>query len=792
MSLALSAMADSAIDPDAQATITDLLDFTEYYPSDLIRSLTLIRGLDSTYLNNSHAVHDLSRIYSALPSLPASCRPDSAALREQISFHLDRAIDARENTLAEATRAYEATLRNTNRLQSIVSKLKALPKPPSRDPTPQPLISPEAKRSRSGRKIDHTLTQRLTLNPPKYPAALAGHKRKRPLIIPGEPLPAFDPDSPIASTEQSDTEAPASPKGTPDRGLKTVKVRGPRHDGLKTPSRGPRSAAALTPRPEPPPDDAPRGSVHRPWTRLSAYERFRVQKRMKKGVAWEPPLALVMKTLQADGRGERAYQEARAAAEKEGKEFIDCDASLRAPEVRHTLPTPVAEQAKKGEALKLKALKNVAEKQRAEAEADAENAAESEAEAEAAVGAEEVAGPQAEPATENIHEPAVTEPPPQGTIVVENRNKKSSEAKKAKKTPAKAEQAAPESSRRLTLDLQSAAQSISGVSRILNGVFRPPSSVATPSQPPKKRRRVSSRPSTDTRMTETPPVVAAKDTKAESTASLTPSVSAPPSTTSTSKIPLKISLPNQSSAPSIIEPLTSMSSTSPKQSSRASSRIVSRQASVVPKEDPSTPPIASRQSSLRPASRQSITASIESGPALAAATRNLRRNSTPASGARLVPPRATTPKTNEQTAAVRRSRRPQGAVAQKKEDGAAVIKTGRAKRPKSGPKPKDKTAAADDNAAFNAYMRTDIDGKVEIIADDEPRYCICDDVSYGDMIACDHANVKDGCQEWFHMGCVGLHDMPGRTVKWYCPNCRVKLHKGENTNGLVGRSTGRN
>lgn len=39
----------------------------------------------------------------------------------------------------------------------------------------------------------------------------------------------------------------------------------------------------------------------------------------------------------------------------------------------------------------------------------------------------------------------------------------------------------------------------------------------------------------------------------------------------------------------------------------------------------------------------------------------------------------------------------------------------------------------------------------------EPRYCYCDDVSYGEMVACD----GEGCErEWFHLSCVGLRTAP--------------------------------
>jgi hypothetical protein len=45
----------------------------------------------------------------------------------------------------------------------------------------------------------------------------------------------------------------------------------------------------------------------------------------------------------------------------------------------------------------------------------------------------------------------------------------------------------------------------------------------------------------------------------------------------------------------------------------------------------------------------------------------------------------------------------------------------------------------------------------EAIDADEPRYCYCNGVSYGEMVACD----ADGCaKEWFHLDCVGLKVAP--------------------------------
>jgi len=54
----------------------------------------------------------------------------------------------------------------------------------------------------------------------------------------------------------------------------------------------------------------------------------------------------------------------------------------------------------------------------------------------------------------------------------------------------------------------------------------------------------------------------------------------------------------------------------------------------------------------------------------------------------------------------------------------------------------------------------------EIIDPKEPKYCFCNRVAFGEMVACDN---KDCALEWFHLGCVGLHRAP--QGKWYCRNC---------------------
>ncbi|KAM4809059.1 inhibitor of growth protein 2 [Rhinophrynus dorsalis] len=59
----------------------------------------------------------------------------------------------------------------------------------------------------------------------------------------------------------------------------------------------------------------------------------------------------------------------------------------------------------------------------------------------------------------------------------------------------------------------------------------------------------------------------------------------------------------------------------------------------------------------------------------------------------------------------------------------------------------------------------------------EPTYCLCNQVSYGEMIGCDNEECSI---EWFHFSCVGLTYKP--KGKWYCPDCRGDNEKTMNKN----------
>ncbi|TFK52000.1 hypothetical protein OE88DRAFT_1658747 [Heliocybe sulcata] len=66
-----------------------------------------------------------------------------------------------------------------------------------------------------------------------------------------------------------------------------------------------------------------------------------------------------------------------------------------------------------------------------------------------------------------------------------------------------------------------------------------------------------------------------------------------------------------------------------------------------------------------------------------------------------------------------------------------------------------------------------VQGALETMANpDEPRYCFCNQVSYGEMIACDNEDCE---REWFHYGCVDL-TVPPRG-RWFCRECKEAMSR---------------
>lgn len=676
---------DVAVNPDAQAAVTDFLDYTEYLPADLIRSLTLIRGLDETYLNNSYAVHDLTKIYGKLPDLPPAVRPSAQQLRTDISKNLDRALNARESAYAEACRLFELTDRHENRLKSIIAKLHALPKPPSRDPTPPPQTSTSAKRGRDGRKLENGIsTTRLTLKPPKRPSiSLISRPKHRRVTVPGEVLPPYDPDEPLASTEVSDweSERAASPV-RPMIKLKTPKV--PK-SSTEIVERKPRETATYR-KPTPPPEDAELGSKHKPWTRLTDYEMYKLRKKMKKNHTWEPSDVMIRRELGEKGRGWENYYKAKADAQANGTKFLDLDIADKSQDtavetIEPLKTTPVANVTPAIAATKGKpARKLEAKKEKEEPVTNKAALAAQEAELAARrlgdIGSafKNLFSPFSN-ALASLNRSTSTPTNTASNVVPGNAGKKGATGKPSKKRK---------------LDEVSISQSPS----------------AEPENQKKKQKIAAP----------TPAIVSAPTLAPK----LATGIASESSSAGTIKIPLKLNVTAQ--------PASSSVASTPASPSKP---VNNQRTSVVPKTEASSPVPS------RPSSRRSPTAPAESTLTTTRASR--RTSMTPAASGRKTPVVETTPKTT-QTAASRRSKRDApGTVTQSSLDGGAAVSISQRKsRPN---KQKQTVAVPVQKPVANdiplAQIRIDVDGNQEIVDPDEQRYCVCGDVSWGEMICCE-------------------------------------------------------
>lgn len=97
------------------------------------------------------------------------------------------------------------------------------------------------------------------------------------------------------------------------------------------------------------------------------------------------------------------------------------------------------------------------------------------------------------------------------------------------------------------------------------------------------------------------------------------------------------------------------------------------------------------------------------------------------------------------------------------------------------------SSAASSIAQEQDYPEAEIEAEVESDEDgDEPRYCYCNEISYGHMIACDN----DDCpREWFHLACVNLEKAPTVRTKWFCSDaCKDAYAKTKAKGGRPGSS----
>ncbi|KAK7615173.1 hypothetical protein JOL62DRAFT_562849 [Phyllosticta paracitricarpa] len=805
--------------PDAQATVTDFLDYTEFYPSDLIRSMTLIEKLDKLYNNAAARVHDLTTLYGKLPTLPPAERPDPTTLRRQISEALNEAERARESSFAEAARLYENTERHATRLVTIKKKLQALPEPPSRDPTPAPAPSPHMSRTRK-QESDRTPRIMLHMDAPRArPTSTARvqkhreRKRKRAQqaalgVIPGQVLPdQGDAGSPQPSNaSDSDEERSISPSEarlnqtdaageiiTDKAGIKQPKIKGPKLKGPKPP-REPRppgmgtnvhsqiagistsnALAQLTP---PPPDARP-GTRHAPWHKLTEYEMAVLRKTMKKNAIWQPSDTMIRRELSSKGRGWENYKKAKEHADKTGEPFIDespMDPNKEVLDPGETSFKPLGKEDNNliNRGMKLNEMKKLKREAtlREQAARDAmeiEDASRRVADAGAVI-------------------KTLFDGPAPTPIAVSKDKARSARKRKRDSTP--------------------------DITKV-NGkedVAQPPDTASRPPGPKKLKLAPPAPPKSNENTAAPSPVNAQPEEAPEAPKASNSQVPLAQPRTSTSRAPSIASGRNASPAlPSPVE--SNVPPNPPPNATAAASR--SRRASTAPQYAISNPgdgaaaPVAElhratsrAMSPAMPANTSQTLPRTRHGTSAKAASeeapvkrelRELRdvRRASNVSLPSAAEHQATAPVVTAAPAGTRtsgrRSKRPAPGPITAEGHGKNKVVVG--KRTAAPKKKGNKKSEEKNDGGQGANQHGD--DWAEDIDPNEERYCICGDVSYGVMIACEN---EENCEkEWFHLPCVGLADIPKRREKWYCPDCRSMLKIDEKGNPVdaVGGGAGR-
>ena len=682
-------------DPDIQATLSDFLTYTEHFPSQLSRALTLIEDQCRRAEQRIQRVHHDTTTYSLLPFIKEG-RPDPVQLRRDISYALEEAERACRMSVEEAARLDETCQHEARRLGIVIAKLRAQSLPPSRDPTPeqQVLTSPNLKKQGrlSRRAADDSQPEKPDR---KLNDKAASKLRGRTVMVPGEVLPPPDPNAPVESMsdltsprrtppperstavdkdkEKQTTPRPSSRTPKPSRPDqdRTPKPRGPRAPGqpgtnAHSAVAGISTSNALLALKEPP-DDAPKGSIWLPWMKLTEWEMAKLRKRMKKNAIWVPSHTMVRRELKTLGRGVAGKEAARVAAEAGGQPFVD----------EHTGNDPTKIVISGEESAQINELLG----------------------------------------TENLYIDEGGEDADQELI---NRGMRLNEAKKLKRQRMLEEQA-----------LQAQIAREQGSENASEGDRK---ALGDPKPEKRRKRDITPPPSGPSGSLDSPdplsrPGPALKKIKIAGGTALA-------SESGTTKVPLAPEGVSSTSRPGATR--TRQAATPPPQKSS----LVLKADKAVSEEPPN------RRASRRRSSNVSAQTS-KSGHATKTTTS----------------PR-TAPK-NPTTVSPRRSRRPApGFLTSTDEDGGA--KVGVSKRIAA---PRKKSSAKAATSALTQHPDPAASTAEDYIDPTEPRYCLCGDVSWGIMIACDN----DDCEtEWFHLPCVDLTSRPPRRTKWYCPACRPK------------------
>ncbi|KAI0816792.1 hypothetical protein GGR55DRAFT_628598 [Xylaria sp. FL0064] len=817
-------------DPDASATVTDFLDFTEHLPSDITRSLTLIAQLDSYYIDSSAAVNELTTLWGKLPTLPSTERVDPVKLRSDISDKLNHALSSRTYAHAEACRMLDIVRRHHNRIQTILSKLNTM-----RDnfPTVEEQEQRSPVQSKSPQLVrGPKITLRVDSNGEKM--------RPRRIIVPGEVLGPHEVDFNVysdSSEDSSEDEISVSPPRRPTaestriklvKPIKSLKQQRPPKPPRPARPHGrdngppPVSTSTALAKLKPPPENAVPGSTDAPWLQLTQYELAKLRKRMKKNSQWIPSDTMIARELKNLGRGVEAFKDAQKKAEEEGRPFepnlpapvVDSESGIpHPPEGAISADALTADEVqlsnrgmKLNEAKKLKR-ETLARMAAEEAEESARKMAEA-----ARIFMNHEASPSV---AGSSHDKSQDAGPSQGRSSSKSKNKKRKrDSLSETPAPEKHQSAEPVPSNQ-TPTLPPTQPEKPQLKRTKTETPVPPPQI-TP-RPPSAPPQPTTAPPTHSVPVETPvpvpqlgrtglpsktpvpvpvPITVPSDSSivAVRTAASSGQTSPIPPSTITTTVPTKppaqtpVPPPVKTSTTPILPPVRDLPKRETRQTmqptaatlkqpnnSRGNTPAPAPAAPPAPPTPPAPPapptlpiphvPVPEQQPQSvplrRPVSRGKA-ASQEPPPTLAA--ERPRRAST----ARNTP----APEVRQPS---KRAKRPAPGVVTTNSGGTSAIgkrKAAPRKKARGGTKREKGT-----NQQPEPEVEVEVDDDGNIIDPDEPRYCLCNRVSFGTMIQCD--NIDNCEKEWFHLECVGLSEIPARTTKWYCPQCRILLNIGE-------------
>lgn len=779
----LGAMSQPAVmDPDISATLSDFLTYTEHLPSAVIRSMTLIETLNQKATMLQKQIHDQLTIYATLPTLPTPAppqeAPDATRMRRDISRAYNKLEECKRMSAAEAARIEDMVTRDGRRLEVVSQKLNALPMPPSRDATPEAVLSsPQLKRgaqahTQAQQSADKRLAAHRTTTAPRV-------RNKDKLMVPGEVLPPPNPDSPPPS-EPDDWLSPAPPtisrssqNPPPSRQKSVARQRTPKAPRQPKPEK---EKLQKTPRSRPPgipgtnahsavagistsnaimaltkpPADALVGSKWLPWKMLTEYELAKLRKRMKKNAAWRPSPAMRNRELKECGRGAQAMEEAEAEAAAKGLPFLNeydpetwidptmTTVSGEQQAEMNAILGPEKDQPDADDTLINRGMRlNEAKKLKRERQKAEESALET-----------SMPDMPVKPVTG-----ATTYSQPQQTEVqkpVKSSGQTAKQSTKANDAQAEpANKSLPEPSH---VQTEPATDTVSTTKHDLAKISFPTSdpSVATATSKPNGQ----SKPSITA-----PQVSADAPTKKRKrgpspVAPDAPNAEAIDAPASAPAVPERKKLKINPPAPPTSDPAVAVPSPKPltpaEPTPRASTRSRSQRTSVAP-DNPTSPPVS--VPSTRSAKPSGPTITIKRPKAASAEPPNqraLRR----ASNASLPgddggttqspapPKKEQTPRRSVEPGAARRKRRPAPGVVAAETDGSAMVSIGKRKKP---PAKKQAQQPQQGKGANGGSKKDDLTAATtpvlpeEEIDPNEERYCICGDVSWGPMICCDNS-----------------------------------------------------